>query len=88
MKKIRVTIWNEYRHEKTDENVKAIYPNGLHATIKEMLSFDGDLDITLAALDDPDQGVSDDQWKKGQIPERADDAKQCGKDHKNKVKIG
>ena len=57
MKKIRVTIWNEYRHEKTDENVRAIYPNGLHAKIKEMLSFDGDLDITLAALDDPDQGL-------------------------------
>ncbi len=57
MNKIRVTIWNEFHHEKTDENVKAIYPNGLHAKIKEMLSFDTDLEITLAALDDPDQGL-------------------------------
>ena len=38
MSKIRVTIWNEFRHEKTKENVKALYPNGLHATIKEFLS--------------------------------------------------
>ena len=34
---IRVTIWNEFYHEKTEEDVKALYPNGLHATIKEQL---------------------------------------------------
>ena len=38
---IRVTIWNEFYHEKTEENVKALYPNGLHATIKEQLEKSG-----------------------------------------------
>lgn len=37
MEKIRVTIWNEFRHEKTKEKVKALYPNGLHAVIAEFL---------------------------------------------------
>ena len=57
---IRVTIWNEFRHEKTKEKVKALYPNGLHATIKEYLDTDEELEVRLAALDDEDQGLPDD----------------------------
>jgi len=57
--KIKVTIWNEFRHEKTKENVKAIYPNGLHATIGEFLSEKDDIEVTLAALDDEYQGLPD-----------------------------
>ena len=26
---IRVTVWNEFRHEKSSKEVAAIYPNGL-----------------------------------------------------------
>ena len=57
--KIRVTIWNEFRHEKTKEKVKALYPDGLHAVIGEFLAATGDMEVTLAALDDPDQGLPD-----------------------------
>ena len=57
-RKIRVTIWNEFRHEKTDECVGKIYPNGLHATIGEFLTKAG-YEVTLAALDDPEQGLPD-----------------------------
>lgn len=56
---IRVTVWNEFIHEKTDEQAKAIYPNGLHATVKEFLDTDAELDVRLAALEDPDQGLPD-----------------------------
>ncbi len=55
--KIRVTIWNEFRHEKTDEKARELYPNGLHATIGEFLTKDPEIEVTLAALDDPDQGL-------------------------------
>ena len=58
-KTINVTIWNEYRHEKSDENVAKLYPNGLHAAIGEFLSKNDDMKITLAALDNPDQGLPD-----------------------------
>ena len=56
---IKVTIWNEFRHEKSSERVKAIYPNGLHAAIKEYLDTDEELEVRLSALDDEDQGLPD-----------------------------
>ncbi len=55
---INVTIWNEYRHEKTDDKVKALYPEGIHAYLKSVLECD-ELNITLAALDDPECGLPD-----------------------------
>ena len=59
MKSINVTVWNEFRHEKTDPACKAVYPDGLHATIKAFLDVNEDMNVRLAALDDPDQGLSD-----------------------------
>ena len=57
--KIRATVWGEYRHEKRNEKVHAIYPNGLHAVVGEALAECGDIEVTLAALDDPYQGLPD-----------------------------
>ena len=57
MNKIRVTVWNEFRHEKRLEAVRAIYPDGLHAVIGEALRKTGAFEVRLAALDDPDQGL-------------------------------
>lgn len=58
MSKIRVTLWNEFRHEKTEEEARKMYPNGLHATIKSGLeAIDSELEITLASLDEPEQGL-------------------------------
>ena len=37
---IRVTVYNEFLHEKTDDNVKAIYPEGIHNALKEHLTDD------------------------------------------------
>jgi len=56
---LNVVIWNEFRHEKKSEKVKAVYPDGLHAVIGEALSKDEELKVTLAALDDPKQGLPD-----------------------------
>ncbi len=66
-KKINVVIWNEFRHEKTKDTVKAIYPDGLHAKIKEFLGTEADMDITLAALDDPCQGLPDELLEKTDV---------------------
>ena len=58
--KIRVTIWNEYRHERhEDGEAHKLYPNGIHATIGEFLKECDDIEVTLACLDDPEQGLSD-----------------------------
>lgn len=56
---IRVTVWNEYRHEKTSEKCKEIYPNGIHGTIKEFLSTNEDMTIRTATLDEPENGLTD-----------------------------
>ena len=57
--KIRVTAWNEFRHEKINEYVKSIYPDGIHGLIKQFLETNDDIEVTLAALDDPDNGLPD-----------------------------
>lgn len=56
--KIRVTVWNEYRHEKTHEEVAKCYPNGIHGAIAEYLSEQG-LDVKTATLDEPEHGLTD-----------------------------
>ncbi len=35
---IRVTVWNEFRQEKTDDAVKKVYPDGIHMTIADALA--------------------------------------------------
>ncbi len=56
---INVTIWNEFRHEKTEESVKALYPNGLHAYIKSFLDGEPDFNVTLCSLSEPGQELTD-----------------------------
>ncbi len=58
-KKIRVTVWNEYRHEKSEPAIAEIYPNGIHGAIKDILSDCDDLEITTATLDMPEHGLTD-----------------------------
>lgn len=55
---IRVTIFHEFRHEKHNEAVRELYPDGIHACIGSYLTEAG-YEVTLAALDDPDHGLPD-----------------------------
>jgi len=59
MSKIRVTVWNEFVHERTNEKVKSIYPNGMHEQIKKYLECD-DIEVRVATLDMPEHGLTDD----------------------------
>ena len=29
----RVTVWNEFRHERTNPQVRAVYPDGIHEAL-------------------------------------------------------
>ncbi len=55
----RVTVWNEYRHEKTDPAVAAIYPEGIHTTIASALVANG-IDASTATMNEPEHGLSPD----------------------------
>lgn len=58
---IRVTVWNEGVHERTNEDVRSIYPNGMGAPIAEYLrNQSGVGPVVIGQLHDPDQGLPDD----------------------------
>jgi trehalose utilization protein len=54
---VRVTVWNEFRQERSDPPVTAIYPDGMHEAIAAGLRDDGRFEVRTATLDDPDQGL-------------------------------
>ena len=57
-KKLNVTLWNEFRHEKSHKEVTDIYPDGMHAAIAAGLAGENDIKTRLAALDDPEHGLT------------------------------
>ena len=57
--KIRVTVWNEFRHEKTHEAVKKVYPKGMHTVIAKALKAQEDMTVRTATLDDPEHGLTE-----------------------------
>lgn len=59
-KAIRITVWNEYRHEKEDKMVNAIYPHGIHNAIAGFLRETPGFEAGTATLDEPDHGLNDD----------------------------
>ena len=60
MNQIRVTVWNEYRHEREDERYRSVYPDGIHGAIAEGLGASADLSVRTATLDEPDNGLPED----------------------------
>lgn len=55
---IRVTVWNEYKHEVQDENIGKIYPKGIHGAIADFLGKEDDVEVRCATLADPDCGLT------------------------------
>ena len=55
---IRVTVWNEFRHEITQPDVKAVYPEGIHRVIADFLGKEQDMVTRTATLDEPEHGLT------------------------------
>lgn len=55
---IKVTVWNEFQHEKNSELVRKIYPNGIHNAVVDFLRSD-DIVVRTATLDDPECGLTE-----------------------------
>ena len=59
-KKIRITVWNEFKHEVENESIRAIYPAGIHSAIGEGLLQEGSFEVKYAWLEkDEDHGLSE-----------------------------
>ncbi len=57
---INVTVWNENIHERQQEEVRAIYPAGIHGCIAGFLSSNDDIQIHLATFEEPEHGLTQD----------------------------
>lgn len=56
---IKVTVWNEFVHEKNSEKVKDLYPEGIHKTIADFLGKEDDIEVRTATLDDEECGLTE-----------------------------
>jgi trehalose utilization protein len=56
---IRVTVWNEFRHERTDKHIAKIYPKGMHGAIAKHLKTQEDLKVRTATLDEEEHGLTE-----------------------------
>ncbi|HLG51415.1 MAG TPA: ThuA domain-containing protein [Chloroflexota bacterium] len=55
---VRVTVWNEYRHERQPGIVQSIYPEGIHTVLARALREAG-MSVRTATLDEPEHGLTE-----------------------------
>ena len=60
-KPIRITVWGEYVHERQNDAVRQIYPQGMHTTIAEGIAthLGKEAIVRTATLDQPEHGLTD-----------------------------
>ena len=58
-KPVRVTVWNEFRHEKKNEAIAKIYPQGMHGAIAAHLRRQTGFEVRTATLDEPEHGLTE-----------------------------
>jgi trehalose utilization protein len=63
---VRVTVWNEYRHEREDNEITEVYPDGIHGAIAQGLQERGH-EVQTATLDEPDHGLTEDVLQKTDV---------------------
>ncbi|MCO5184879.1 MAG: ThuA domain-containing protein [Anaerolineae bacterium] len=56
---INVTIFNEFIHERENETVRRIYPDGIHQVLAAGLSQHDDLAVRTATLEEPEHGLTE-----------------------------
>lgn len=56
---IRVTVWNEYLHEREYEDIRRVYPDGIHGCIRDFLEKEQDIRVQCVTLDMPECGLSE-----------------------------
>ena len=58
-KKIRVTVYNEFIHEQEYENIRKVYPDGIHGCIAAFLEEEADITVRTATFEMPEHGLSE-----------------------------
>lgn len=57
---VRVLVWNEFVHEREREDVRSVYPEGLHVAIADGIrqQLGNAVEVRTATLDEPEHGLS------------------------------
>lgn len=56
---VRVTVWNEFKHEQIHDEVRKVYPNGIHSVIAEGLDKSGQgFAVRTATQPEPEHGLT------------------------------
>lgn len=56
---IRVTIWNEYKHEQEYEGIRNVYPDGIHGCLAEFLQKCPEFSVTCKTFYMPEHGLTE-----------------------------
>ena len=54
---IRTIVWGENVHERENEVVRDLYPDGMHECIAQALNSDANISATTATLQDEEHGL-------------------------------
>ena len=60
MSDLNLTIFNEFVHERTNDFVKKLYPDGMHEAIASYMRKQPGLNVSTATLEMPDHGLTQD----------------------------
>lgn len=55
---VKVTVWNEFLHEKQHDEVKKVYPDGIHQALAKGIAA-GDIEVATATLEEPEHGLTE-----------------------------
>ena len=57
---LKITVWNEYKHEQEYEGIRKVYPSGIHGCLAEFLGKEEDFTVRTATFYDPEHGLTED----------------------------
>ncbi|OUS72714.1 trehalose utilization protein ThuA [Paenibacillus sp. MY03] len=57
---VKVTVWNEFLHEKIHDEVKTVYPDGIHEALAKGLAA-SDIELATATLEEPEHGLTEER---------------------------
>ena len=57
MSDLKVTVWNEFLHERENEVVRSLYPEGMHAVLAQAVAERTGASVRTATLEEPGHGL-------------------------------
>lgn len=56
---LKITVWNEYKHEQEYEGIRKVYPEGIHGCIAGFLKKEEDFTVRTATFYEPEHGLTE-----------------------------